>query len=382
MIRGPLTRVRESLRILPNFAVQLTEYLAVATSQIDVEASAKVKCFNVPFPSNARHVSRSILCSEVCKQLLDGNPPRRVVLHGMGGIGKTEIALAIAVQQRESCHVFWVDCRGEIEMINNYKSIQRLLAQPSSDPSTAEVKAILSGRNDWLLIFDNVDDDSTLSIIRDQLLPPGELGQVLFTGRLSSLRAVGHAIEVPLLDIQESQLLLKKCCPSFPILEDAGSTLISLLGHLPLAIEQAGMYMEVNCIQISEYLEEISEPLTSKASLLGEGPASPYSRPLSRTWEMAFARISEDAKIVLNILGFLRPDGVDEHFFKSSTDHKADAPWSSTNSLQDFDRGVRLPDDYAHSLASPAIFRAAVNSLLRLSLIKRSQTKKLSMHPV
>ena len=300
----------------------------------------------------------------------------------MGGIGKTEIALAIAVQQRGRWHIFWIDCRSEIEMINNYKSIWSHLAQSSSDPSTTAVKAMLSGRNDWLLIFDNVDEDSTLSIIREQLLPPGEFGQVLFTGRLSSLRTRGYAVEIPLLDIQESQLLLKKCCPSFRLLEDDGGALTLLLGQLPLAIEQAGMYMEVNSIQISEYLEEISEPLASKASLLGEGPASPYSRPLLRTWEMAFARISEDAKIVLNILGFLRPDGVDESFFKSSTDHKAHAPWSMTNSLQDFDRGVRLPDSYAHSLASPAIFRAAVNSLLRLSLIKRSETKKLSMHPV
>ena len=342
----------------------------------------QAKCFSVPFPSNTRHVPRPTLCSEICKQLLDGQPPRRVVLCGLGGIGKTEIALTIAGQQRDRWHIFWIDCRSEIEMINNYDSIWSHLSKPSPKPSTAEVKAMLSGRNDWLLIFDNVDEDSTLSIIRKQLLPPGELGQVLFTGRLSSLRAVGYAIEVPLLDVQESQSLLKKCCPSFRLLEDAGTTLTSLLGQLPLAIEQAGMYMEVNSVQISEYLEEISEPLTSKASLLGEGPASPYSQPLLRTWEMAFARISQDAKVVLNILGFLRPDGVDEHFFRSSTDHKAKAPWSMTNKIQDFDRGVRLPDDYAHSLASPAIFREAVNSLLRLSLIKRSVTKKLSMHPV
>jgi len=134
----------------------------------------------------------------------------------------------------------------------------------------------------------------------------------------------------------------------------------------------------VNSVPVSEYTEEISGRLTSKASLLVEGPASPYSRPLLRTWEMAVARISEDAGIVLDILVFLRPDGVEERFVKTSTDHKPDTPWSS---LPGFDREVHLPDKYAYTLASLTLFRAAVNSLVRLSLVKRSETKKLSMHP-
>jgi hypothetical protein len=267
-------------------------------------------------------------------------------------------------------------------MINDFRSISGNLTRPTVDQSLAEVKALLSRRNDWLLIFDNVDEESILSIIKVDLLPSGELGQILITGRLSSLRAAGYAIEVPLLNAQESKDLIRKCCPSFQLHEVDGVALASLLGHLPLAIEQAGMYMEVNSVQIPEYLQELSGPLTSKTSLLGEGPASPYSRPLLRTWEITVARISQDANMLLNILAFLRPDGVGEDFFKISTDHKANALWSRTNSLQDFDRGVRLLDDYAHVLASPAILRAAVNSLVRLSLIKRSETKKLSMHPV
>ncbi len=140
--------------------------------------------------------------------------------------------------------------------------------------------------------------------------------------------------------------------------------------------------MEVNSVQISEYLQELSGPLTSKTSLLGEGPASPYPRSLLRTWEITVARLSQDANIVLNIQAFLRRDGIGEDFFKVGTNHKPDGPWSRTNTFEDFDRGVRLPDGYAHVLASPAVLRGAVNSLVRLSLVKRSETKKLSMHPV
>ena len=300
----------------------------------------------------------------------------------MGGIGKTELALAIAGQLRNKWDIFWIDCRSEIQMITNFKSIGKDLGTPSGSISTAEVKVVLSHRNDWLLIFDNVDEESTLSIIKVDLLPPGELGQVLFTGRISSLRAMGYAVEVPLLDIKESKDLLQNCCPSFQLEEDDGGTLTSLLGRLPLAIEQAGMYMEVNSVSISEYLEEISGPLASKALLLGEGPASAYSRPLLRTWEMTVARISQDANVILNVLAFLRPDGVDESFFKVSTDYKAETPLSMTKYFQGFNRGVPLSDDYAHSLGSSAVFREAVNSLVKLSLVKRSGTKKLSMHPV
>jgi len=41
----------------------------------------------------------------------------------MGGIGKTELALAIARQQQERWHIFWIDYRNEIGMISNFKSI-------------------------------------------------------------------------------------------------------------------------------------------------------------------------------------------------------------------------------------------------------------------
>lgn len=180
-----------------------------------------------------------------------------------------------------------------------------------------------------------MEEESILSTIKVDLLPSGELGQVLITERISSLRGAGYAIEVPLLNAQETKDLLRKRCPYFQLHEVDEVTLASLLGHLPLAIEQAEMYTEVNSMQVPEYLQELSGPLTSKASLLGESLASPYSRPLLRTWEIIVARTSQDANMLLNIPVFLRPDGVGEDFFKISTDHKPNSLWSRTNSLQD-----------------------------------------------
>ena len=139
-------------------------------------------------------------------------------------------------------------------MISNFKSIGGQLTKGITDPSTAEIKGILSSRNDRLLIFDNVDEEPTLSKVKVDLLPLGELGQVLITGRLSSLRSVGYAVQVPLLDIQESRDLLRRHYPSFRLHEDDGGALTSLLGKLPLAIKQAGMCMEVNSIPVSEFL--------------------------------------------------------------------------------------------------------------------------------
>ena len=139
-------------------------------------------------------------------------------------------------------------------MISNFKSIGGQLTRGITDPSTAEIKGILSSRNDWLLIFDNMDEEPTLSNIKVDLLPPREFGQVLIAGRFSSLRSVGYAVEVPLLDSQESRDLLRRCCPWFRLHEDDGGALTSLLGQLPLAMKQAGLYMEVNSIPVSEFL--------------------------------------------------------------------------------------------------------------------------------
>jgi len=85
-----------------------------------------------------------------------------------------------------------------------------------------------------VLIFDNVDEESTLSNIKMDLLPPGGFDQVLITGRLTSLRSVGHAVEVPFLNAKESKDLLGKCYPSFRMHEDDRGALTLLLDSSPL----------------------------------------------------------------------------------------------------------------------------------------------------
>jgi hypothetical protein len=106
-------RVRRSWNPTYRSATSLTDRLATANSVITTGASLAVKCFNVPFPGNARHIPRADLCSKICEKLLNGEAPRRVVLHGMGGIGKTELTLAVAGKQRERWHIFWIDCRSK-----------------------------------------------------------------------------------------------------------------------------------------------------------------------------------------------------------------------------------------------------------------------------
>jgi hypothetical protein len=201
----------------------------------------------------------------------------------MGGIGKTELALEIADRIRNEKHIFWIDCRTELEMENNFISISRYLKMASKSAPMKEVKEVLSERDDWMLIFDNVDDESTLMFIKRNLLPSGLLGQVLFTGRLSTLPTVGKAIEVPLLNMEESKNLLNSCCPSAECLNTDGEALVCKLGHLPLAIEQAGIYMEANSMHIREYLHEYQKEAENRALLFEEGPASIYSPPILLT---------------------------------------------------------------------------------------------------
>lgn len=335
--------------------------------------------FNVPFFHNThRFVPRPDLTSEIQAQL-DGIRPRHCVLTGMGGIGKTEMALKICEYFKSRCHIFWIDCRSEEAMTKSYLSVGPLLDPTLTRPSTAEIRQQLGRQDNWMLIIDNVDDEAIFEYMKTTILPTSENGRILIAGRLTSLRTVKKPVDIPLLTVEEGKDLLKACCPTIVYAEEEADDFVRQLGQLPLAIEQAGNYMEIFSKPFEEYVSEYMAAAT-RTDLLNEPPASTYSRPLSLTWEITVDKIREEEKLVFNVLAFLRIDGVEESFLKQGAVSNPTRS-SSTARHPNFERGVRLPDRLAAVLSTPAQLRSALNRLLRLSLLRKSG-KKYTMHVV
>ncbi|KAL5891148.1 hypothetical protein ACKVWM_002172 [Pyricularia oryzae] len=152
--------------------------------------------FYVPFSRNEHFVGREEILGRLLKRLPPIAHPdacQRTVIHGLGGIGKTQVAIEAAYRVRDAypkCSVFWVPAVDMTMFDNAYREIGRALKIQGIDDDDADVKTLVKAalsRNDagpWLLIIDNVDDLQLLT--DDQLisyLPFNLEGSILFTTR-------------------------------------------------------------------------------------------------------------------------------------------------------------------------------------------------------
>lgn len=122
--------------------------------------------WNIPFQKNPGFVGRTSEIAQVNTMLSSESRCERVAIFGLGGVGKTQIALEFAHQWREKypdCAVFWVPVTNVESMLEAYLEIGRQLQIPNiKEPGDVQklVQRHLSqeGSGKWLLVFDNADD--------------------------------------------------------------------------------------------------------------------------------------------------------------------------------------------------------------------------------
>ncbi|KAI6308809.1 hypothetical protein MCOR29_009167 [Pyricularia oryzae] len=158
--------------------------------------------FFVPFSRNEHFVGRE----EILGRLLQRLPPiahpnacQRTVIHGLGGIGKTQVAIEAAYRVRDAypeCSVFWVPAVNMTMFDNGYRRVGRALEIQGIEDDDADVKTLVNAafsRNNakpWLFIIDNVDDLQLLTDGRlTSHLPFSGKGSILFTTRNRQITA-------------------------------------------------------------------------------------------------------------------------------------------------------------------------------------------------
>ncbi|KAI8622908.1 TPR-like protein [Xylariaceae sp. FL1651] len=288
--------------------------------------------FVVPFGRNGHFVGRDT----ILEQLLEKVPPdanrndcQRVAVEGLGGIGKTQIALETAYQVRDrypDCSIFWVPAVDLTSFENAYREIGQLLRLPGIDDDKADVKMLvrrgLSQRSagSWLLIVDNADDLELLSTTLADYLPFSREGSLLFTTRNHQTTAKldiprGNCILVPDMDDAEATKLLQIGLKESQM-DDIKSTkrLLSFLTNLPLAIKQASAFMATNInVTISKYLEFCESSNADLIDLLSEQFEDRYrykayaknQNPVATTWLISFEYISQHDLQAADYLKFI-----------------------------------------------------------------------------
>ncbi|KAK2026468.1 kinesin light chain [Colletotrichum zoysiae] len=292
--------------------------------------------FVVPFTRNREFVGREIFIEELRAKLCVDDGPRRIAVTGLGGIGKTQVALQMAFwfkENRPTWSIFWVPAYSMTAFEKACNDIVNSVdIQVAKDEDAKEaVQRFLNSRDagNWLLIVDNADDDHTMfrsdgSPGINKFLPANEDGRIMFTSRfrkLASELAGKEVFELQKMSTPEARRFFENAMPREETLPDElVEELLAQLEHLPLAISQATAYLNNNSISTSleDYLSILRGTEKEAAGLLGREyrdhtryDDEDTGHAVATTWLVSFRHIGQmnDSGAAINLLKFVSQIG-------------------------------------------------------------------------
>lgn len=283
--------------------------------------------------------------------------PRGQVLCGLGGVGKSQLALEYAHRhESEYDVVWWINAESRLAARTDLLALARRLgvreAKDQDDMLAAVLEELRRDRR-WLLVFDNVEQYAD---IEPYWLPPGEV-DCLATSRNPRWGAHAAVVELPVLDRDESVRFLSRRMPTAPA--GAAAALADALGDLPLALEQAAAYLEETRLPAQDYLGLVED---RSPDLLRRGTPTGYQQTVATTWSISLATVAETMPAAAGLLGlfaYLAPDGIPRDLVPR---HRQ-----------------ALPAPLADAAADPLTYADAIGLLVRFSLVAATETS-LSLH--
>src|SRR5688500_13385581 len=214
-------------------------------------AGALPGVWKVP-PRNPRFTGRDGMLTDLRRRLRAEEPTLVVqALYGLGGVGKTQLALEYAHRFAADYElVWWIDAEQPVLIPNQLARLAAGLGLPAGSTVTETVDRLLAalrGRDRWLLIFDNAERPGDIASYR-----PGGAGHVLITSRSPGWGALGGRLEVDVLTRAEAIALLQARVSTLD--EMLADKLAAELGDLPLAAAQAAAYLEHTALPATDYL--------------------------------------------------------------------------------------------------------------------------------
>lgn len=355
-----------------------------ARQLLEASFTALAPLWQVPYPRNPFFTGReemleklhALLAAEQAAALTQS-----YALHGLGGIGKTQLAIEYANRHAlEYSAVFWISAESVEQILNSFLSIAERMNLPESREGeqqriVAAVQRWLSLHSHWLLIWDNLEDLELLS----HFLPSARGGTLLITTRAQALGTLAQGIELPPMPIEEALLFLMRrakvlnpantyeqfvqLAHRMPGEYAAAKDLVQLLEGLPLALDQAGAYLEETGCSLSDYVQRYRQ---QRARLLARRgtPGVDHPHSVTTTFLLALQRLEAEqpaAAALLRVCAFLHAEVIPEELFEGGV--------------------LWLGSEPKGGSAEPDQLDQAIAALRRLSLVQRqTQTHTLTMH--
>ncbi|HNK18742.1 MAG TPA: ATP-binding protein, partial [Piscinibacter sp.] len=272
-----------------------------------------------------------------------GAPPTRTtpvvaqVLHGVGGVGKTRLAVEYAWQHADDYRAILFISASEPSVLASHftalcaPDVLDLPEWHASEPAQqrAAVQRWLNAHPGWLLIIDELDDDAAAQAA-EALLPPLTGGHILLTSRLAHWSGELTARALPTLPPAAARdFLLQRTRNRRRTRADdtaKAAELAEELGHLALALEQAAAYIATTRQTLADYLADWRQnDHDRRAALAWYDPRlMHYPKSVAQTWQTTFDRLSDTARELLCMLAWLAPEAIPESLLDTPAAGAAD----------------------------------------------------------
>ncbi|KAI5849924.1 hypothetical protein BZA05DRAFT_63506 [Tricharina praecox] len=316
--------------------------------------------FMVPSRKNPDFVGREETLNRL-ESLLppDSESQQRAALYGLGGNGKTTIAIEFCHRRQKAKpdgHIFWVLGDSYQNFKSSYLEVVReaniiIDGIDLEEDRLKQVKKWLDSATsgDWILIVDNFDNLDHLANhdepdLRLAKYLPVKRGAILYTTRDGTI--VGNfvpraaAMHIRAMSDAEALRLFTNLSPTDEAAVSKDTIeLLNQLDHLPLAITQAAAYIRETGVEISTYMkmfkecENNQEELLSKAlPVQDEDSRRHCSRAVMTTWKLTVGKIrnqSPDSVRLLEIMSFLSPDDIPKGLLRGVLSDKSDVQFSA-----------------------------------------------------
>jgi tetratricopeptide (TPR) repeat protein len=308
---------------------------------------------NVP-PRNPNFTGRQEFLDQLRQRLAAGGTTAVLpaALHGMGGIGKTQIAVEYIYRHlRDYDLIWWIQAAQPAQIRASLTELAQRLRLPGSAEANTAVpvvrEALRIGQpfSRWLLVFDSAEAPQTVR----EFFPPNGPGEILITSRNPGWVGIARPLELEVFKRSESVELLRRRGPE--IGDEEADQLGDKLGDLPLAIEQAAAWRAETGMPVREYLRLFDEKV---AEILDTSAPADYEVSVAAAWNVSFdelQRRNPAAHQLLQICAFFSPEPISRSIFTGV-------------------RGISIAAELDSALRDPMQLGRAIRDINRYGLAK------------